>query len=164
MEALGISPFGIVAYTINFVVLVVLLRLFLYKPVSEMLTRRRERISEGLVAAERVAQEAALQRIEFEKELARAREVSQTEARKAAEVNEKMRQDILQMAKKEAEEIKAKAKEEAELQKQQVVADLQKLASELAMQMTRKIVSEGIDDSTQHKLVDQFLTGLGDAR
>ena len=163
MEALGISPSGIIFYIINFTVLVILLRLFLYKPVKDMLAQRKQRIAESLEAADIAAQEAAQQRTEFEKELAKAREASQTEARKAAEMTEKMRQEILDAAKKEAETIKDQAKKEAEQEKEQIVVDLQRQAAELALHMTRKIVGEGLDETTQRRLVDQFLADLGEA-
>jgi F-type H+-transporting ATPase subunit b len=164
VEALGISPFGIAAYIVNFIILVVLLQMVLYKPVTQMLAKRQERIVEGLLAADKATQEAALQRVEFEKELAKAREASQAEARKAAEATEKMRQDIIVAAQKEAEEIKARARAEAEQEKQQVSADLQKEAASLAMQITRKVVGGAIDENAQRQLVNQFLSNLGDAR
>jgi F-type H+-transporting ATPase subunit b len=164
VEALGISPFGIIAYIINFVLLVVLLQMFLYKPVTRMLAQRQERIAEGLSAADRAVQEAALQRANFEKELAKARESSQAEARKAAEATEKMRQDIIAAAQKEADEIRARARVEAEQEKQQVSADLQKEAASLAMQITRKVVGGAIVENAQRQLVNQFLSNLGDAR
>lgn len=160
MEALGISPFGLVAYILNFIILVVLLRMFLYKPVSGMLAQRQLRISEGLAAADKAAQQAARQRVEFEKELAKARESSQAEARKAAEATEKMRQEILIAAQKEADEIRARARTEAEQEKQQVMADLQKQAAELAMQISRKVVGQAVDEKAQRRLVDQFLANL----
>lgn len=162
MEALGITPFGLIAYIINFALLVVLLQMFLYKPVKNMLTQRQQRIAESLEAADKAAQEAAQQRAEFEQELAKAREEAQAEARKAAEATEKMRQDVLAAAQKEAEEIKARAREEAEQEREQVAADLQRHAGELALAMTRKIVGEGIDEGTQRKLVDQYLANLGE--
>ena len=163
MDALGISPFGLIAYLVNFALLVVLLQMFLYKPVKNMLVQRQMRIAEGLAAADKAAQEAAQQQAEFERELAIARETSQAEARKAAEATERMRQDILLAAQKEAEEIKARAREEAEQERRQVAVELQRQAADLAMQMTRKVVGGAIDENTQRKLVDQFLTNLGDA-
>jgi F-type H+-transporting ATPase subunit b len=162
LEALGISLSGIVAYIINFTILVILLRLFLYQPVKNMLEQRKQRIAESLQAADKAAQDAAQQRVEFEKELAQARQSSQEEARKAAETTEKMRQEILEAAKKEAVSIKAQARKEAELEKEQIAVDLQKQAAELALLMTRKVVGEGIDEKTQRQLVDQFLIDLGE--
>jgi len=163
LEALGISINGIVAYLINFAILVFLLQRFLYKPVKDMLEKRQQRISNALAAADKAAEEAAQQRAEFEKELAEARKASQEEARKAAEATERMRQDILEEARKEAEEIKAKAREDADQERQQVMADLQKQAAELAVQITNKVVGEAVDSSAQRKLVNQFLADLGDA-
>ncbi len=163
MEALGITPTGIIAYIINFTLLVVLLQMFLYKPVKNALAQRQQRIAESLEAADKAAQEAAQQRAAFEKELAEARQDAQADARKAAEITDKMRQEILAAAQKEADEIKARAREEAKVEKEQVAADLQKQAADLAMQITRKILGEAVDEQTQSKLVNKFLTNLGDA-
>jgi len=162
LEALGISINGIIAYTINFVILIVLLRLFLFKPVKNALAQRQQRIADGLEAADRAPQEAAQQRAEFEEELAKARQASQVEAKKAAEATEKMRQDILEAARQEADDIKAKAREEAEQERQQVATDLQTEAAELAMQISRKVVGTAVDENAQRRLVDQFLAELGD--
>jgi F-type H+-transporting ATPase subunit b len=164
LEALGISPIGLVFYIINFAILVVLLNMLLYKPVKNMLAQRQERIAEGLAAADKVAQEAAQQRAEFEKELAKAREASQTEAQRAAETIKKQQDDILANARQEAEKIIVQAKEAAEQERQQVAADLRKQAAELAMQITRKVVGEAIDAQAQQKLVNQFLTNLGEVK
>jgi F-type H+-transporting ATPase subunit b len=163
LEALGINVSGIVAYIINFAILVFLLQMLLYQPVKKALADRQQRIADGLNAADRATQEAAAQRAEFEKELAKAREASQAEAKKVAEATEKMRKDILSAAEKEAEEIKVRARQEAEQEKQRLASDLQKQAAELAVQMTQKIVGEAIDEKAQHRLVNQFLTNLGDA-
>lgn len=162
MAALGIDPIVILIYVINFFLVLFVLQRLAYKPVQEMLERRRREIESGLSAAETAQQQAAQQRAEFERELAKARETSQAEARKAAEATEKMRQEILTASQREAEEIKARAREEAEQERQQVSADLQKQAAELAVQIARKVIGEAIDETTQRKLVNKFLTDLGE--
>ena len=69
MEALGINVNGMIAYLINFAVLVFILQRLLYKPVKGMLAQRQQRISDALAASDRAAEEAAQQRDEFEKEI-----------------------------------------------------------------------------------------------
>jgi len=76
LEALGISLNGIIAYIVNFALLVFLLNMFLYKPVKNALVQRQQRIADSLEAADKATQAAAQQRVEFEKELVRAREVA----------------------------------------------------------------------------------------
>lgn len=50
---LGVNIPVLIAQLINFTALLILLRLFVYKPVLKMLDERRTRIQEGLSAAER---------------------------------------------------------------------------------------------------------------
>ncbi len=163
MAGLGFDVLVIIVYVINFGIVLWLLQRFAYKPVLGMLEQRKQVIADGLAAADKASAEAAEQKAQFEKDLAEAHKSSQEQAKKAAEATEKMRQDILVAAQTEAEEIKAKAKEEAEQERQQVMADLQKQAAELAMQITQKVVGQAVDENAQRKLVDQFLTDLGDA-
>jgi len=163
LAALGIDPLVLIVYIINFGLVLFLLQRFAYKPILGMLEQRQQRISDSLAAADKAAEEAAQQRVEFEKELAKARQSSQEDARKAAEATEKMRQEILAAARQEAEDIKSKAREEAEQEKQAIMADLQKQAADLAMQITNKVVGEAVDENAQRKLVNQFLADLGDA-
>ncbi|MDD9988655.1 MAG: F0F1 ATP synthase subunit B [Spirochaetaceae bacterium] len=164
MEALGVSVIGLAAYAANFIILVVLLRLFLYKPVKAMLARRQQRIADGLEAADRAQNEAEGQRAAFERELAAARDEAQQEARAAAEATERMRGDVLQAARDEAEEIKARAREEAERERQQVAADLQREAGELALLIARKVIADAVDPAAHRALVDRALADIGRMR
>lgn len=163
MEALGIAPFQLVLYAVNFIALVVLLRLFLYKPVKVMLARRQQKIADGLEAAERAQKEAAGQRAAFERELAAAREEAQQEARAAAEATERMRGDVLQSAREEAEQIKARAREEAEREREQVTEALRREAGELALLIARKVIAETVDPATHRALVDRVLVDIDEA-
>lgn len=161
MEALGIAPFGLVAYAANFIVLVVLLRLFLYKPVKAVLAARQQRIADGLEAAERAQQEAQGQRADFERELAAARDEAQRQARAAAEATERMRGEVLQAAREEAERIKARAREDAEREREQVAAALRREAGELGLLIARKVIAGTVDPAAQRALVDRVLADIG---
>ena len=63
MEALGISLNGIIAYIVNFALLVFLLNMFLYKPVKNALTERQQRIAESLEAADKAGSRPTASRI-----------------------------------------------------------------------------------------------------
>ena len=162
MEALGLAPFGLVAYTANFIILVVLLRLFLFKPVKAMLARRQGKIADGLEAAERAQKEAEGQRASFKHELAVAREEAQQEARDAAEATERMRGEVLEAARKEAEQIKARAREEAERERDQVGESLRREAGELALLIAQKVIADAVDPAVQRTLVDRVLADIGE--
>lgn len=161
MEALGLNPAGLIAYAVNFVILVVLLRLLLYKPVKQMLEGRKQRIAEGLAAADRAEAAAAEQRAGFERELQEARDAAQAEAAKLAQRSEQVRREVLQAAEREAAELKERAREEIEQERRQAAAELERQTAQLALAIARKVVGEALDQGAQQRLVDQFVRDLG---
>ena len=66
---LGINGAFLLAQIINFLILFYLLRRFLLKPVMNMLDARRQRIEDGMKAADRARQAAEAERTELMKKL-----------------------------------------------------------------------------------------------
>ncbi|MFQ5613458.1 MAG: F0F1 ATP synthase subunit B [Anaerolineae bacterium] len=163
MERLGFNPAIFIAYLVNFAILAFFLQRYAFKPVLNMLDQRRQRIAEGLGAAEKAQQEAAAQRAEFEKELAKARQQAADQASKIAQETEKMREQILADARKEAEEIVARAREQVEVERQQVQADMQRQVVNLTIDLTRKVVGQSLDEGAQRQMINQFLAEMGES-
>jgi len=164
LRPLGIDPALLVAYIINFIILAVLLRIFLYKPVLGMLNNRRQKIQESLEQADKVRQEAEVQQAEFQRELEEARKTSQDAAARAAQETEKMREAILVEARKEAEQIRAQARQQIEVERQQTMVELQQQVTDLAVALTRKVIGQtvAVDEQAQRQLIQQFLQESGD--
>jgi F-type H+-transporting ATPase subunit b len=164
LRPLGIDPALLIAYVVNFVILLVLLRLFLYKPVLKMLSERRQKIQESLEQADKVRQEAEVERSEYQRELEEARKTSQEAAARAAQETEKMREAILAEARTEAEQIREQAHQQIEVERQQTMAELQRQVADLAIDLTRKVIGETVvvDEETQRQLIQQFLQESGD--
>jgi F-type H+-transporting ATPase subunit b len=165
LDKLGIDPALLIAYVINFAVLVFLLRLFLYRPVLNMLRERRQKIQESLQEADKVRHEAEIQRAEFQQELEEARKVSQEAAARVAEETKRMREAILAEARQEADLIREQAHQQLEVERRQAVAELRREVVDLAVELTRRVIGETVtvDEQAQRKLVQQFLQESGDA-
>ena len=157
MQALGISFFGLVAYAINFVILLIVLRLVLYKPIKRVLESRRQKIEEGLDSAERATLEAEKQREQFQLDLDEARKVAQKKAKELAEQTEQMRVKILENAELEAQEIKAKAQEDINQARERALIDLESETAEIALAISKKVIGTVIDEEAQRILVTKFL-------
>ncbi len=162
MAALGFDLRLVVAYIINFMILLFALRAFAYKPVLDILEKRKKAIAEGLSAADEAKANAERERAKFQEDLEAARRSSQEEASKIAKATEDMREQILAAARQEAEEIKAKARAEIEAEKQAVQAEMQRQLAGLTVDLTRKMVGETVDEKKQHELIGQFLSEMGD--
>ncbi len=59
MDELGLNLPVLIAQVVNFFLLLVLLRIFLYKPILEMLDRRAQRVKEGMEAADESKERAS---------------------------------------------------------------------------------------------------------
>ncbi len=157
MEKLGINLNFLIAQLVNFLLLLALLRLFLYKPVLNMLAERRQRIKEGLEAAEKAKEEAARERAEFEKKLEEERKLAQQKIAEATRASEKAREEIIKKAQAEAEEIVARAREDAEKEKERILAEARKQVAELTILSTQKVLGRMLDENLQKQLIQEFL-------
>lgn len=162
MAGLGLNFGLIVAYLINFVILIVALRAFAYKPVLAMLERRKQEIAEGLNAANKVREEAEQERARFESELQKARQASQEEASQIAKATAEMRENILAEAREEAEAIKVRARAEIEAEREAMYVEIRRQMADLTVSLTRRVIGQSLDEQKQRDLVGQFLTELGD--
>lgn len=158
MAQLGINGPFLVAQIVNFIILFLLLRRFLFPPLLNMLDQRKQRIAEGLAAADVARKEAEQERAKLMAQIEAERAEAQQRIAAASAQAERVKADILADANRQAETIKAKAIEEAEAEKQRILADAQKQIAELTVLATERVVRRGLDDATQRKLIADFLS------
>ena len=104
MDALGIEWTLLLAQIVNFAILIVLLRMFLYQPVLNMLNARKDRIAQSMRDAERVSAAAREAEAEKVKVLEVARREAQEIRAQATRDAEKIAQDVRGRAEVEATE------------------------------------------------------------
>jgi F-type H+-transporting ATPase subunit b len=158
VDALGISPGLLISQIVNFFILLVILRLVLYKPVLRMLDQRKERIAQSMKDAERVA--AAAQEAEAEKAriIEEARREAQEVRAQSTRDAERIAQDIRSRAEQEATDIRMKAQEEAEKQAETVLANANKEIADLAILATEQLLGRELaKKSEQQRFVTEFL-------
>jgi len=163
LDQLGISGGLLVSQIINFLLLVVILRLVLYKPVLNMLDQRKERIAQSMKDAERVA--ASRQEAEQEKEqiLNAARREAQEVRAQATRDAERIAQEVQSRAESDATEIRMKAQQEAEKQAAASLADANREIAELAILATEQVLGRELADrSEQERFVQEFLANYGE--
>ncbi len=99
----GLNLSDIIIHIVNILVLFILLRLILFKPVNRFLTARSDRIAAELKDAETAREQAQKQRAEYDQQM-----------RSYAEDGRKVIRDSQQKASQEASEIITNARNEAD--------------------------------------------------
>ncbi len=158
MDALGISVPGLIVQLVNFVLLLVLLRVFLYKPILRMLDQRRQRIAESLQAADSMKQQAAAAETQVQEELAKARAEGQTLITAAQQNAARIQEDARTQAKTEADALIARARQEIELERDNAIARLRSEFADLTVSAAEKVINQSLDRSAHQRLIEETLS------
>jgi F-type H+-transporting ATPase subunit b len=162
MDALGIEPGLLISQIVNFLLLMVILRMVLYEPVLKMMDRRKERIAQSMRDAERAAAAAQEAEADKAKVLDAARREAQEIRAQAARDAEKIAQEIRSRAEQEATEIRMKAQDDAQAQAQLVLSEANKQIAELAILATEQLLGRELaKKDEQARFVTEFLAQHG---
>ena len=147
---------------INIIVLFLLLRKFLIKPVRNIMEKRDEMIRSGLENARKSQSDAELMKQEYEEKLKNAGDISAgiiSDAKKEAEARSK---NILDEANAKADNILSSARENAETAKIKAVSEAKEQIADLAAEMARKLVTTSKDSNFDSSEYDRFIRETGD--
>ncbi|MGE5373879.1 MAG: F0F1 ATP synthase subunit B [Bacteroidota bacterium] len=160
MEALGINLGVLVIQIFAFIIVLLTLNAWVYKPMLNMMETRKQKIAQGLEDA-RVAAEA---RADAQKEADKIRTEAQAEAakivREATERATVASQDVKVAAEAEAARARNTAMAEAEMERNRILGDLRGQVAALAIAAANKLVGEALDDKKQHDLLNEFFSGV----
>jgi len=155
-----IDYFTIAAQIVNFLILILLLRHFLYGPVLLAMDEREKRIASRLDEAEQKEREAERNAESYrraQQEISEKRQdMLDTAAREAAA----LRSDLMKRAREEVEESKARWYEDLEHQKSALLADLGRQAGELTYAIARRVLKDLADQELERQIVTAFLRRL----
>lgn len=160
MEKLGINLGYFLVQTFNFLILLVVLRVWVYKPIVGLLEKRRQNIAQGLEDARVAAEARANAEKEAEKIIADAnRQAGQivAEAKDRAEVAAR---DVRASAEAEAVKAREKALTEVEEERNRILGDLRGQIAGISIAAAQKLVGEALDEKRQHTLLAEFFSGV----
>jgi len=160
LDALGINLGYLLVQVFNFLIILVILIAWVYKPILNMLENRRKTIAQSLEDA-RVASEArANAEEEAEAVITQARVESNQQVRQATERAEEVAREIKTAAEQEAMQIHEAAALEAEHVKNQALGELRGQVAALAIAAAQKVIGEALDERRQHALIEEFFSGV----
>jgi len=155
-----IDPIQFLQQAVNFLILMLILRHFLYQPVRKFLDDRRQSIENDIAEAEKSREEAEEMRAELEQRLAEGRQEAREYLDNAVRRSEQVHEDLLNEAKQEAEQLKARAQEEIRRQQEQAWAELKDQVVNLSFQIASRVVQDSLDETRHKQLVQEVVEDL----
>ena len=154
---LGINLPVLLIQLVNFTFLLLVLRLFVYKPILKMLDERRERIREGLNAADRGREQAIEAERRAQEQIEEARREGQTIIQNAQQVSQRLQEDGRQQAQQQAEVLLERARSEIQLARDAAIAELRREFADLTISAAEKVIGQSLDRDAHQRLIEQAL-------
>ena len=157
MGELGINWHGPLGQFISFGLLLLLLIIFAYKPITKMLDDRSRRIKESMDQAEFIKQQVAKTEQMVQEQLAQARKQGKDLVVQATQIGERLREEARQQARQDAEAIVARARVEINSERDASIAKLREEFVEIAIKAAEKVINKALDKETHKQLIEQTL-------
>jgi F-type H+-transporting ATPase subunit b len=162
---LTIDPVTIIGVLCNTLILFLVFKKLLFGRVKAIVEKRREQISDTYKEADAALENARNMESEYTEKLTAAKEESAEIVRNATSRAALRSDEIIAEAKREAVNISAKAAADIEAEKKRAVNQIKNEISDLAVSIAETVVSRQIDnDDDQQRLIDSFISEIGDAK
>lgn len=162
LEIISVNIWQILISLADLVILFLLLRKFLYKPVHKMLDERKKAIDDQYRDADDAKRIAEEDRDEWEQKMQTA-EDSANEILQKATANASRRSDaIIAEAKDKADGIMRNAENEAELERLKAADNIKNDIVDISAALTEKLLSREINSEDHQAFIDSFIDDIGD--
>ena len=143
-----------------FLLLVVLLGMFAWRPILDSLKIREESIEEALRSADEAREEMSKLQADNEKLLAQAREERDVLLKEAAKIAGQLKDEAKEAAKKITSKLIEDAKASIVSEKEAALKEVRNQVAELSVEIAEKLIRKSLgDERSQKTLVDEFLAG-----
>ena len=152
---------GLFIWTIlTFVLLLVVLAKFAWKPLLAMLDERQKSIDDSLLSAEKARQELEGINQKSEAILSKSRTEAQTIVTDAKSAADKLKEDIVLKAKKEADGQLEKAKNQISVEKDKALLEIRQEIVDLSITVAEKIIKKNISKDDNASIIEDSLNKL----
>lgn len=156
----GVQPVYLAAQVVNFIILLLILKRFLYKPILEVLEDRKNKASDILTKAEQI--EIQLQSTEQKsaEKLAEASKQAQLIINNATHTAKNIVADAHQQAQADVEAMIDKAREHIALERENMKDEMRRELASLVMSGLEKLSGHVIGQTEHTKIVSRTIKDL----
>ncbi len=157
---MSIDWITVIAQIANFLVLVWLLKRFLYRPILDGIDAREAEIARHMATAGKAQKEAETAEAQYRAQQAQLHADRDTLVDKALQASEAQRDSLLAEARAKLEQEQQDWRKHLQREREQFTARLQRAASETLLELTRKALRELADETLEAAIVRNVGTRL----
>ncbi|MGI5900016.1 MAG: ATP synthase F0 subunit B [Christensenellales bacterium] len=150
----------ILQHVLNIVVLYIILRALVYKPVREYMKKRQENLDKQRLEISEGQSEVMDLKAKYEQSLSGAKAEAEGKVREGVLRADIAAKEIIEKSEKDARAILAEAKEQAALEQARLEGTLKSEVADLALELASKILEREVSAADNRAVIEQFFKGL----
>ena len=152
---------GLMFWTlVIFLLLFGILAKLVFPKILAAVEAREKALEDAIEGAKRDREEAARILSEHQRQLESARGEAQKLIVEGRQVGEKLRADMIEETQQQQQAMLERARREIETEKQRAISEMRREAIELAIAGASKVIEKNLDDQSNRKIVESFLSSI----
>ena len=151
-----------IAQILNLFIQIFLFKKFLFKPIQNILEKRRQEVGELYTQAEEAKADAQQDKAEYEARLLAAEEEAAGIMKNALDRANVRSDEIIREANQKAAAMKEKADRDIAQERKKAVNEIKDDISNMAVEIAEKIVGREVSSQDHEKLISDFIDNMGE--
>ncbi len=162
-QFISIAPWTVIFQILNLLLLMVLFKKYLFKPVTEILEKRQAEIEGHYQEAQQAETDAKAMKADYESRMAGARQEADRVIKTATESANAMSASIVEDARTQADQLKRRAQTEIDLERRRAFDEVKGELSGIALDIASQVIEREVNEKDHEAFIDEFIKNVGEA-
>lgn len=162
-QFISIAPWTVIFQILNLLLLMVLFKKYLFKPVTEILEKRQAEIEGHYQEAQQAETDAKAIKADYESKMAGARQEADRVIKTATESANAMSASIVEDARTQADQLKRRAQTEIDLERRRAFDEVKGELSGIALDIASQVIEREVNEKDHEAFIDEFIKNVGEA-
>lgn len=162
LDVISVNIWQMLVSLANLVLIFLMVKKFLYKPVKKMLDARRSAIDSQYDEAQEAKEQALCDKKKYEEKLQAAKDEADKVIKAAVSTAGEREKEIIAQAKTKADGIVRQAENEAVLERKKAEDAVKKEIVEVSSLLTEKVLEREVTAADHQHFIDSFIESIGD--
>ena len=161
-ELVTLVPWTMIATLCNLFIQIYLIKRFLFKPINEVLEKRRQMTDAEIGEAQKARSEAEAIKAEYEKNMLEAKDKANEILANAQRTATLTSEEMLKEASKQVTAIKEKAESDIAQEKRKAVNEIKNEIGSMAVEIAGKVIGRELNAQDHENLINEFIDNVGE--
>ena len=162
-QFISIARWTISFQILNLLLLMVLFKKYLFKPVTEILEKRQAEIEGHYQEAQQAETDAKAMKADYESKMAGARQEADRVIKTATESANAMSASIVEDARTQADQLKRRAQTEIDLERRRAFDEVKGELSGIALDIASQVIEREVNEKDHEAFINEFIKNVGEA-